>query len=167
MKDDCTKFLRKLRKLYRDAGGELKYIWVMETGSHGARHHHLVVNSSLRVDIGTVQREWKHGRIHVNPLDDSGNYAKLASYLIKYTCRVVGTPEQMQGKRWYSSKNLVHPEPKVRVITSREWFRSKDPKVPAKYAKQGYTIIKGSVEVGFHSPEYGGYGFMRFTMVRD
>ena len=164
MKDDIAKFLRRMRKLYRDAGEDLKYIHVMETGSHGARHHHLVINSSERISVGMIQREWKHGRIHVNPLDDSGNYAKLAAYLIKYTCRTVGTPEAMQGKRWNSSKNLIHPEPKVRIIMAREWFRTKDPKPPAKYSKQ-YVIDKSSIEIGLHSPEYGGFGFMRFTMV--
>lgn len=164
MKDDIAKFLRALRKMYKDAGDELKYIHVAETGSHGARHHHLVINTSSGIPLGDIQRAWTHGRIHVNPLDDTGNYAKLASYLIKYSCRVQGTPDALQGKRWASSKNLIHPEPQVRIITKRDWFRSKGVKVPAKYAKQ-YVIDKSSIEVGFHSPEYGGYGFMRFTMV--
>ena len=167
MKKDIAQFLRKLRKEYKAAGPELKYVHVAETGSHGARHHHLVIGSSPGVDIGTIQRVWNHGRIHVNPLDDSGNYAKLASYLIKYTCRTIGTPDAMQGKRWNSSKNLVHPEPTIKVITAREWFRTKGVRVPAKYAKQGYIIDKNSIEIGLHSPEYGGFGFMRFTMVRD
>lgn len=167
MKDDIAKFLRALRKEYKLAGGELKYIHVAETGSHGARHHHLVINSSSGVSIGTIQRVWSHGRIHVNPLDDSGNYKQLASYLIKYTCKTIGTPDAIQGKRWNSSKNLVHPVPEVRIITQREWFRSQGVRTPAKYARKGYMIDKGSIEIGLHSPEYGGFGFMRFTMVRD
>ena len=164
MKEDIQRFLRKLRKEYRQAGEELKYIHVAETGSHGARHHHLVINSSLGVDIGAIQRQWVHGRIHVNPLDDTGQYGQLASYLIKYTCRTIGTPEAMQGKRWNASKNLIHPEPKIRIITNRGWFRSRDPKVPAKYAGR-YVIDKNSIQSGLHSPEYGGFGFLRFTMV--
>ncbi len=164
MKKDIAQFLRKLRKEYKAAGSELKYIHVAETGSHGARHHHLVINSS-DVSIGTIQSIWEHGRIHINPLDDSGNYAKLASYLIKYSSRTIGTAEALQGKRWNGSKNLIHPEPVVKVITSREWFRTKNIQAPAKYARRGYIVDKNSIEIGLHSPEYGGFGFMRFTMV--
>lgn len=164
MKEDIQKFLRKIRKEYKAAGAELKYIHVAETGSHGARHHHLVIGSSKGVDIGTIQRAWTHGRIHVNPLDDFGNYSRLAAYLIKYTCKTVGTPAEIQGKRWNASKNLIRPEPKVRIITNRDWYRTKDPKVPARYAGR-YDIVKDSVEVGIHSPDYGGFGYLRFMMV--
>jgi hypothetical protein len=44
MKKDIAVFLRELRKAYRAAGQELKYIHVMEIGKKGARHHHLVIN---------------------------------------------------------------------------------------------------------------------------
>lgn len=161
MKDDIAKFLRALRKEYKSQGMELKYIHVAEVGGKGARHHHLVVNSS---SPEIIQRVWKHGRIHVNPLDDSGQYGKLAAYLIKYSSKTIGTPEAIQGKRWNSSKNLIHPKPEVKVITKRGWFRSSEPKVPHKYAKD-YVLDKDSIEIGLHSPEYGGYGYMRFTMV--
>ena len=160
MKDDIAKFLRLLRKEYKAAGSELKYIHVAEVGEKGARHHHLVVNKS---SPEIIQRCWPHGRIHVNPLDDSGQYGQLATYLIKYSCRKAGTSEAVQGKRWNGSKNLIHPVPVVRVIRNRDWFRS-DPKVPHRYARD-YVLDRSSIEIGLHSPEYGGYGYMRFTMV--
>ena len=87
MRKDIDRFLRECRKEYRKSGLELKYIHVMEIGKKGARHHHLVIN---RVDTKILQRCWYkayegHNRVKVFPLDDSGNYAELASYLIKYT----------------------------------------------------------------------------------
>lgn len=87
MKKDIQVFLRECRKLYREAGIELKYIHVMEIGSKGARHHHLVMN---KIDTEILQKAWYkayagHNRVKVFPLDDSGNYAKLAAYFIKYS----------------------------------------------------------------------------------
>ena len=86
MRQDIDVFLRECRKEYRKAGLEFKYIHVMEIGKKGARHHHLVVN---KIDTEILQRCWYkayegHNRVKVFPLDDSGNYAELASYLIKY-----------------------------------------------------------------------------------
>ncbi len=161
MKDDIAKFLRALRKEYKYRGKELKYIHVAEIGDRGARHHHLVIN---KFDVEAIQRCWPHGRIHINPLDNSGNYQKLAAYLIKYTSKVIGTEEKIQGKRWNASKNLTHPVPKIKIITERAWYRS-EAKVPNKY-KGRYYIDQDSVSVGVHSAEYSGYGYFRFTMVR-
>lgn len=161
MREDIAKFLRAMRKEYKDSGKEFKYIHVMEVGPKGARHHHLIINN---IDTRQIQKCWPHGRINVNPLDQSGNYKDLASYLIKYTNKTVGTKEELQGKRWNCSRNLVHPKPTIKIITKRSWFRN-EPKVPAKYAKD-YYIDPNSIVRGIHSPEYGGYGFMRFTMVR-
>lgn len=87
MRKDMDIFLRELRKECKKAGIELKYVHVMEIGKRGARHHHLVIN---KIDTEILQRCWYkayegHNRVKVFPLDDSGNYAKLASYFIKYT----------------------------------------------------------------------------------
>ena len=87
MRKDMDIFLRELRKECKKTGIELKYVHVMEIGKRGARHHHLVIN---KIDTEILQRCWYkayegHNRVKVFPLDDSGNYAKLASYFIKYT----------------------------------------------------------------------------------
>lgn len=161
MKKDIQIFLRELRKLYRKEGKKLKYIHVMEIGSKGARHHHLVVN---KIDTKILQQAWYkayegHNRIKVFPLDDSGNYAKLASYFIKYTSKHLQDNERLQGKRWASSKNLSHPVPKYEIITNRNWFRCE-----AK-PRKGYYIDKDSVQRGIASPEYYGYGWFRYRMV--
>lgn len=84
-------------------------------------------------DTEILQRCWYkayegHNRVKVFPLDDSGNYAELASYLIKYTgTHKKGTDGALQGKRWNCSKNLVRPEPEYRIISDREYFK-KEPK---------------------------------------
>lgn len=163
MKEDIAKFLRDLRKAYKAAGKELKYIHVMEIGSKGARHHHLIIN---HIDTAIVSKAWKHARAQIFPLDDSGQYGKLAAYFIKYTSKHVGdgTEMELQGKRWACSKNLKRPEPEIRIITDRAFFRA-EPKIPHKY-KGKYYIDKNSVKIGVNSPEYGGYGYMRYTLIR-
>ncbi|CCY11485.1 uncharacterized protein BN789_00855 [Clostridium sp. CAG:81] len=163
MRQDIDVFLRECRKEYRKAGLEFKYIHVMEIGKKGARHHHLVVN---KIDTEILQRCWYkayegHNRVKVFPLDDSGNYAELASYLIKYTgTHKKGTDGALQGKRWNCSKNLVRPEPEYHIISDREYFK-KEPK-----AIKGYYVDKNSVSMGVHSPEYYGYGDLRYTLVK-
>jgi len=163
MRQDIDVFLRECRKEYRKAGLEFKYIHVMEIGKKGARHHHLVVN---KIDTEILQRCWYkayegHNRVKVFPLDDSGNYAELASYLIKYTgTHKKGTDGALQGKRWNCSKNLVRPEPEYHIISDREYFK-KEPKTI-----KGYYVDKNSVSMGVHSPEYYGYGYLRYTLVK-
>ncbi len=162
MRKDADVFLRECRKEYKKAGLAMKYIHVMEIGKKGARHHHLVVN---RIDTRILQKCWYkayegHNRVKVFPLDDTGNYSKLAEYFIKYT-DTHRTKEKgaLMGKRWNCSTNLVRPEPEIRIITDREWFRAE-----AKPIK-GYYVDKDSVDKGVHSPEYYGYGYFRYILV--
>ena len=163
MRQDMDIFLRECRKEYKKAGIEFKYVHVMEIGQKGARHHHLVIN---KIDTEILQRCWYkayegHNRIKVFPLDDTGNYAKLASYFIKYTDKhKTAADGALQGKRWNTSKNLIRPVPEIQIINDREWFRT-EPVAP-----KGYYIDKESVEKGVHSPEYYGYGYMRYRLVK-
>lgn len=163
MRKDIDTFLRECRKEYKKAGLTLRYIHAMEIGKKGARHHHLVVN---KIDTKILQRCWYkayegHNRIKVFPLDDSGNYPELAAYLIKYTDEHRKNEDgALQGRRWDCSKNLKRPEPEVRVITDRQWFRSEPKEI------KGYYVDKNSVSRGVHSPEYYGYGYFRYTLVQ-
>ena len=162
MRKDADVFLRELRKAYKKQDRELKYVHVMEIGEKGARHHHLVIN---HIDTRLIQAAWKkayqaNSKIHFHPLDTNGDYSRLAAYLIKYTDKTVGTDEGLQGKRWNCSRNLRRPEPVYRIIKDRNQF-SAEPK-----PKKGYYIDKDSIEVGTHSPEFYGYGYLHYRMVR-
>lgn len=163
MRRDMDVFLRELRKSCKKLGIPLKYIHVMEIGERGARHHHLVIN---RIDTEVLQRCWYkayegHTRIKVFPLDDSGNYAKLASYFIKYTDKHRREEDgALMGKRWNCSKNLVRPEPEINVIDYREWYQAEPKEI------KGYYVDKDSISRGVHDPEYYGYGYLRYTLVK-
>lgn len=162
MRKDINVFLRELRKIYKANGKELKYIHVMELGERGARHHHLVIN---HIDTRLIQSAWKkaypeNSKVHISPLDTNGDYSRLAAYLIKYTNKTAGTDAALQGKRWNCSKNLSRPEPEYRIIKDRNQF-STEPK-----PKKGYYIDKDSIEIGVHSPEFCGYGYLHYRMIK-
>ncbi len=164
MRKDMDAFLRECRKQYRKLGLEFRYIHVMEIGDKGARHHHLVIN---QIDTKILQECWYkayegHNRVKVYPLDDSGNYAELAAYFIKYTDKHRTAEDgALQGKRWNCSKNLVRPEPEIRIISDRQQFKTEPTAI------KGYYIDKNHVSWGMHSPEYYGYGYLRYILVKD
>ncbi len=155
MNEDIKKFLRKLRAQFKKENKELKYVHVMEIGKRGARHHHLVIN---RIDPLIIQKCWPHGRTHESVLDENGQYARLAEYLIKETNKKLGSDEALQGKRWNCSRNLVRPQVKKRVVSEANMYRT-EPK-----AKKGYYIDQDSVYHGIC--EFTGYAYMCFTQIK-
>lgn len=163
MRKDIDIFLRECRKEYKKAGLAFKYIHVMEIGDKGARHHHLVIN---KIDTKILQKGWYkayegHNRIRVIPLDDTGDYSDLASYLIKYTDKHRKEEDgALQKKRWNASKNLYRPVPEYRIITDREYFRAEARPI------KGYYVDKDSIRRGVHSPEYYGYGYFSYRLVQ-
>ena len=164
MKDDIRRFLKKLRRIYQKLGKQLKYIHVMEIGERGARHHHMVLNHVQGVDTAQIQQAWDEvyeGKsfIHFSPLDKSGNYRKLAHYLIKYTDKTVGSEEGLQKKRWNCSRNLRRPVTVSRIISKYDILRE-----PTRV--RGYYIDKESIERGNYTTEFGGFDFLEYALVK-
>ncbi len=152
MRKNISAFLRKLRKAYKAIDSELKYIHVMEIGKRGALHHHLVINN---IDINVLIKAWPHGRVQVNPLDNSGQYGRLASYLLK-DCK--GESKKFQGKKWDPSKNLKIPKEKKRIVPVKYGYR-----LDIK-PKKGYYIDKASVRQGID--DYTGYPYLHYIMIK-
>ena len=124
MRADADDFLKEMRKLYKRHGILFKYIHVMEIGKKGALHHHLVINTPEEISQQAIVRCWKgRGRTHHNPLDDTGQYAKLASYLIKQSDGMLRSPDALQGKRWNSSRNLRKPKVlRKEPVKDKGWY---------------------------------------------
>lgn len=108
---DMTKFIRKLRKEYKKAGVELRYVYIWEQGKKSQKvHFHLILNAGV-LSRDEVEALWGHG--HANSrrlrLDETG-LAGLTEYLTKKSRR----KQRKQGqRRWCCSKNLVRPEAEV------------------------------------------------------
>ena len=139
LKGHGRKLKQALRKLYKKLGLELKYIYVVERGTKGALHHHIVINQGAA--IRELRELWSYGRIHIDPLDDTGNYAKLANYFIKYSLKTRQSGEEGEKlmSRWFDhSDNLIMPE------TEREpLWRGKVTEEPRP--KKGYYVDRDSI----------------------
>lgn len=158
MQHDIKTFLKKLRTEYKKQDKELKYVHVIERGSRGALHHHLVINN---IDPKVVTKIWTKGRCNFNPLDSSGQYKQLASYLLKYTNKVIGTEDELSRKRWSSSRNLDKPIVKKEIIKKADSFKT-DATIPKKY--KNYYVDKNSIKAGIH--EGTGYMYFSYTLIR-
>ena len=66
----------------------------------------------------------------------------------------------LMSKRYNSSRNLVRPEPVYEIISQRNWFKAEP------HAPKGWYVDKDSIERGIHSPEFYGYGYFRYRIVR-
>lgn len=155
-KKDVEKLLRRLRRVFRKQGKELKYIWVTEFQKNKI-HHHLIIN---RIDYAIVRKLWEHGRIRFVALENDGQYDKLANYLIKETSKTFKTEEGAGGKRWNQSRNLKpYDDLKREKIPAKEW--RKEP-VPFK----GYKLERDKV-INFQWTVDGQYfETQEYSMVR-
>ena len=156
LRTQIRKLLRKLRNLYKKAEKVLKYIWVAEVGKRGAAHIHMVLTGYE--NIKALQSLWTYGHINVQPLDSSGRYRKLAEYFIKYSDVTINTDQELQGKRYNCSRNLIRPIARVRPVTYKKRY-SQNIKIPT-----GYYLDKGSVREGIN--DITGYSFFCYTIVK-
>ncbi len=110
-------YIRRLKKIYKDAGAELKYIYVTEQGLRNGRyHHHMILNSTPLVTRDMVEDTWRRkdyagycdcDRLQFGPTGIAGKIAYITGRKKeKQEARRCGF------RRWSSSKNLIKPEPR-------------------------------------------------------
>ena len=148
-KKDRNNFIKSMQRKMRKAGRELKYIAVTEY-MHARIHHHIVINCS---DIKLLTSVWKHGLIKAAALDDSGNYAKLAEYLLKETqksFREEGCPNK---RRYAASTNLVKPQV-VRQAVDVEQLFEEPQAIKGYYIPEDYNRRYEHPVTGLEHVEY-------------
>ena len=124
-KENLEKFLRGMRTAYKKRGKVFKYVATTEFGER-AWHHHLIINC-VDIDVMMISDIWEYGRPGLFPLDKTGQYKQLASYIIKQTRETFNDPKrQVHKKRWCSSTNLIKPEPIIEIVKASSW--REDPK---------------------------------------
>ncbi len=148
-------FMEKLRRIYRKAGMEVKYVVAVEFGKKGGLHHHLIINS-LPEAMEAIRIRWPFGRVHFNLLDDTGEYSKLASYILKN--RKYWKEAGGKGKQYSRSLNLFEPETKKEVITTSDGYYEK----PRE--KKGYHLKK---DTEIHFTTEAGWPYMRYILVKE
>lgn len=150
LKKHMQAFVRKMRSENKKRGQEFKFVYVFEVGTLGAMHIHAVFNG---IEVSAIKKAWKHGRAHIVPLDDSGNYWRLANYFIKYSDKTFRTLGAAMGKRYSCSRNLREPKIEKKVM-KRNTFK-KEPK-----EKDGFFVDRDSVQSGFDA-----FGFEFFSYI--
>jgi hypothetical protein len=136
------KFRDDLKNDYKKHGWICKYIITEEVGVRGAIHWHMIINN-MHSDITTteklIRKHWKMGRPHVTPLDDSGDYKKLAEYILKQS----GDQEEGDTRKtsYMCSRNLIRPVVRKEKKEARSW--RKDPKAPKGWYVVANTLING------------------------
>ncbi|WP_050696628.1 rolling circle replication-associated protein [Anaeromassilibacillus senegalensis] len=155
-KQNIENFLDRVRRRFKKAGVEFKYILVTAYGKQGGIHHHVIIPA---FDYQVVTACWPHGAMRFEALYPDGEYSALAWYLIKQSRLSPDGRESIPGNRWSGSRNLIKPVEKVQEVDAREW--REEPK-PVK----GYYIDPNSVENGI-SPVTGiPYQFYRMIQLR-
>lgn len=104
-KRELKNYLKRLRRLYRKQGLEMKYISVVEYGKRGGRiHYHLILTGG--VDRDELEKLWGHGYANSKRLQfGEDGVSGLARYITK---------DRVTYKRWSGSRNLKQPEPQVK-----------------------------------------------------
>lgn len=133
-KKDRKNFLITLRRYLRKNNIELKYVAATEYENKRI-HHHIVLNTQ---DVALVNKLWGKGYVKSSILDNTGNYRKLAEYLIKETEKTFRLPDSAHKQRYTTSKNLVRPIVKREYVSVKRL--SEDPQ-----PLQGYEIPKSEI----------------------
>ena len=146
---DYKKLMRSIRKEYKRAGVEMKYISVHNQPGHRP-HIHLLITKGVALE--NIQGLWPYSRIDIKLLDESGQYRALAEYIFKHS------EEKSGGKRWNASKNLTHPQFKERKSSANSW--REEPTIP-----NGWMLDKVSgIERGINP--ITGAEYQRYTLIK-
>ena len=172
LRDDFTKFCRKMRYRYKKAGEELKYIYRMEVGHKGGLHVHILLNRIEDTDL-YIKQCWR-GHPWMTTLYEEGGHEKLAEYITKKP------DEEIQGQlelfpkedredliRYGVSRNLKQPQPEIKEYSHRtvrkqiELIESGD---YMRLATPGFYIDKNSICTGINP--FTGHSYLHYTEYR-
>ncbi|MCQ4637684.1 hypothetical protein NE619_13200 [Anaerovorax odorimutans] len=115
-KRDLDNLIRNLRNHHRKNNRAFR--WIAATEYKNKRiHHHFVCS---RTELKVIEKYWTHGWITPKFLDASGNYLKLAEYIIKETDKTFREDDAPNKTRYRRSRNMPLPEAKREAVTDKE-----------------------------------------------
>lgn len=153
-------FRKAMRKKYRKAGKELRWIAVTEYKSK-AIHHHMIINNindGVFTTMDYIRELWKgRGSPKFVQLYDDAEYTQLADYLIKETEKTFRDPDSPVKQRYSCSRNLAQPKVtrKDKKIKG-DWEQEPKP-------REGYYIVKDSL---YNGVDKLGYPYQSYIMVK-
>lgn len=142
---NLAKFKRKIRDYCNKHN--LSFLCISATGRGENAHnldHHIVLNKDVPFDV--ILSAWRISTVHVDHLDDSGNYRRHANYLLKNADQTAS--ERPKGSKAYlTSRQIVHPERRKKTLR-RIPFRIIDPEDIRP--RKGYAVDKDSIRIYTH-----------------
>lgn len=154
VREDIKAFKKKLRRLYKKAGKELKMIFSVGRGKRGAIHLHIVANAGI--SSRAIEEAWQsvvgtetcpYPSCNTTHLDRSCNWPKLADYLIKNGLETFRSDDPIYRMRYVATRNLIKPEKTIRMVEANNWLEK-------PRAKKGYRVD--------YERLYAGYGITGF-----
>ncbi|MGM9602998.1 MAG: hypothetical protein ACI3W5_15615 [Faecousia sp.] len=122
---EAKKYVKRLRRIAKSRGGDIKYVFSVGVGEGGRWHFHMLIDGVTTEDIRDV---WGRGNVDyhhlytdtkwVNDRDwyckaDNVNPVAIAKYMMNNaSCRLVGQHP------WHVSRNCVRPKAEPAIIIS-------------------------------------------------
>lgn len=157
---DVRNYIARVKRLYKRAGIEFKYIVIKAFGGEGGRCHlHLIMSGG--VDRDAVEAAWEYGRTNADRLQfNCCGVVDLSVYLAGQ--RRVG------ARRWSGSKNLIKPAEKVNEnrYSKRELQEIADSGSPHAFFAQRYEGYWLSEFPEVHKNPINGSYYMTFVMYK-
>lgn len=152
-KQHFAAFIMKLRRRYKKAGYELRWIRNIEVGTRNGWHIHLVVNRIPGLDI-MISELWPYGYPDIKMLRKFREFAELAAYMVK----TPKTDPRLQEANYSASRNMPLPEPVEKIY--RHWKTWKKPKT-----KEGWELDRESYVEGLNPVT--GFPYRHYTLLRS
>lgn len=163
-KADFRRFMGMVKRRFKKAGADPKWIRNIEQGSRGGWHAHVLLGNEPGLDVeGIVTEVWEKrmgkGRVISERTYLEGGFNRLAAYMAKEARQPDGTLRTS----FSTSRNLERPERERSEYVRRNAIREngiwKDPVIP-----EGYYLDKESVET-WDNP-LTGYPCRRYMCLR-
>ena len=122
-KDIFRKWTAKLRRQWKKAEADLKWIRNIEVGTRGAWHIHVVINRIPEAEL-LAAKAWIHGYANIRHCYQEGEFRRLAAYLTKCP----QTDASLKESHYWTSRGLPVPPPKTKVISYKQFTKPKPPK---------------------------------------
>lgn len=162
VRNDMAEFRKRLRKVYRKKGIPFKYIMSVGRGKRGAIHSHWILP---KIDTELLEMAWQdvagtlfcpYPLCNVKHLDRSGDWTKLAAYIVKNGLETFRSGDPIYKRRYLTSQNLKKPRIKVEIIKAGWW--KPEPRVP-----KGFTLMKDSLRNDFTG---SGFPYQTYTVMK-
>ena len=162
-KDNMKLFLMNLRRFYKRAGIELKYIYTAGVTSRGTIHFHMVLNAFDSAKIAELWNRITGGTANIKYLYGK-TFKRLAAYLIKNSRETFYSINKVHAKRFCASLNLKMPAIIKQIVGASIWREEVK-------ALKGYSLDKNSIYNGYGWSDNGG-SFLScrvqsYTMYKD